>query len=156
MHTTGYSPSYGALNTTLLISVELGEYTTDNAIGGTRTLPIFDWDADKGVESCTPFSVAKARLTETKKELAALKIDAKAKSGSEQRGADNVVKWPGCGRLQLEKKLVSRERARSQGCVDHARAGTGQHPGTARGQAAPGAHDAAVAGAGRPRTKPFA
>ena len=39
VHTTGYSPSYGALNTTLLISVELGEYTTDGEIGGTRTLP---------------------------------------------------------------------------------------------------------------------
>lgn len=39
VHTTGYSPSYGALNTTLLISVALGEYTTDSTIGGTRTLP---------------------------------------------------------------------------------------------------------------------
>lgn len=39
VHTTDYSPSYGALNTTLLISVELGEYTTDLEVGGTRTLP---------------------------------------------------------------------------------------------------------------------
>ncbi|SFS15455.1 Uncharacterized conserved protein YafD, endonuclease/exonuclease/phosphatase (EEP) superfamily [Agrococcus baldri] len=39
VHTTGYSPSYGALNTTLLISAELGEYTTDSEVGGTRTLP---------------------------------------------------------------------------------------------------------------------
>lgn len=39
VHTTGYSPSYGALNTTLLISAELGQYTTDGEIGGTRTLP---------------------------------------------------------------------------------------------------------------------
>lgn len=39
VHTTDYSPSYGALNTTLLISAELGEYTTDLEVGGTRTLP---------------------------------------------------------------------------------------------------------------------
>lgn len=39
VHTTDYSPSYGALNTTLLISAELGTYTTDLEIGGTRTLP---------------------------------------------------------------------------------------------------------------------
>lgn len=39
VHTTGYSPSYGALNTTLLISAELGEYTRDLEVGGTRTLP---------------------------------------------------------------------------------------------------------------------
>ncbi|WP_405217975.1 endonuclease/exonuclease/phosphatase family protein [Agrococcus sp. Ld7] len=39
VHTTGYSPSYGALNTTLLISAALGEYTTDLEVGGTRTLP---------------------------------------------------------------------------------------------------------------------
>nr|WP_241429097.1 endonuclease/exonuclease/phosphatase family protein [Agrococcus sp. ARC_14] len=37
--TNGYSPAYGALNTTLLISAELGEYTADREIGGTRTLP---------------------------------------------------------------------------------------------------------------------
>ncbi|KAA6432968.1 endonuclease/exonuclease/phosphatase family protein [Agrococcus sediminis] len=39
VHTTDYSPSYGALNTTLLISAALGEYTTDLSVGGTRTLP---------------------------------------------------------------------------------------------------------------------
>ncbi|UOW00944.1 endonuclease/exonuclease/phosphatase family protein [Agrococcus sp. SCSIO52902] len=39
VHTTDYSPSYGALNTTLLISAALGEYTTDLTVGGTRTLP---------------------------------------------------------------------------------------------------------------------
>jgi len=39
VHTTAYSPSYGALNTTLLISAALGEYTTDSSVGGTRTLP---------------------------------------------------------------------------------------------------------------------
>ncbi|MGY3126621.1 endonuclease/exonuclease/phosphatase (EEP) superfamily protein YafD [Agrococcus sp. UYP33] len=39
VHTTEYSPSYGALNTTLLISAALGEYTTDSSVGGTRTLP---------------------------------------------------------------------------------------------------------------------
>ena len=39
VHTTDYSPDYGALNTTLLISASLGEYTTDLAVGGTRTLP---------------------------------------------------------------------------------------------------------------------
>lgn len=39
VHTTDYSPSYGALNTTLMISAELGEYTTDPTVGGTRTLP---------------------------------------------------------------------------------------------------------------------
>ncbi|WP_347756717.1 endonuclease/exonuclease/phosphatase family protein [Agrococcus sp. ProA11] len=39
VHTTGYSPSYGALNTTLLIAAELGEYTRDLEVGGTRTLP---------------------------------------------------------------------------------------------------------------------
>lgn len=39
VHTTGYSPAYGALNTTLLISAELGTYTRDVEVGGTRTLP---------------------------------------------------------------------------------------------------------------------
>ena len=39
VHTTDYSPSYGALNTTLMISAALGEYTTDPTVGGTRTLP---------------------------------------------------------------------------------------------------------------------
>ncbi len=39
VHTTDYSPSYGALNTTLLVSTELGEYRRDLEVGGTRTLP---------------------------------------------------------------------------------------------------------------------
>lgn len=34
-----YSPSYGALNTTLLVSTALGEYRADGSAGGTRTLP---------------------------------------------------------------------------------------------------------------------
>ncbi|WP_413319219.1 endonuclease/exonuclease/phosphatase family protein [Agrococcus sp. 1P02AA] len=37
--TNGYSPAYGALNTTLLVSAELGRYTADQEVGGTRTLP---------------------------------------------------------------------------------------------------------------------
>ncbi|MCR8671827.1 endonuclease/exonuclease/phosphatase family protein [Agrococcus sp. HG114] len=48
VHTTGYSPEYGALNTTLLISVELGEYTTDPSVGGTRTLPTIVARPDDG------------------------------------------------------------------------------------------------------------
>ncbi|GEK78901.1 endonuclease/exonuclease/phosphatase family protein [Agrococcus baldri] len=37
--TNDYSPSYGALNTTLLVSTALGRYTADSEVGGTRTLP---------------------------------------------------------------------------------------------------------------------
>ncbi|WP_306233692.1 endonuclease/exonuclease/phosphatase family protein [Agrococcus beijingensis] len=48
VHTTDYSPSYGALNTTLMISVELGEYTTDPTVGGTRTLPTIVARPDDG------------------------------------------------------------------------------------------------------------
>lgn len=48
VHTTAYSPSYGALNTTLLISSALGEYTTDPSVGGTRTLPTIVARPDDG------------------------------------------------------------------------------------------------------------
>lgn len=37
--TNDYSPFYGALNTTLLVSASLGEYRLDESLGGTRTLP---------------------------------------------------------------------------------------------------------------------
>ncbi|WP_425844753.1 endonuclease/exonuclease/phosphatase family protein [Agrococcus sp. TSP3-2-1] len=39
VHTSWVDPAYGALNTTLLISAALGEYTTDLSAGDTRTLP---------------------------------------------------------------------------------------------------------------------
>ncbi|WP_430592568.1 endonuclease/exonuclease/phosphatase family protein [Humidisolicoccus flavus] len=39
VHSTVFEPGYGALNTTLLISASLGEYTTDLEVGQTRTLP---------------------------------------------------------------------------------------------------------------------
>jgi endonuclease/exonuclease/phosphatase (EEP) superfamily protein YafD len=48
VHTTDYSPSYGALNTTLMISADLGEYTTDPTVGGTRTLPTIVARPDDG------------------------------------------------------------------------------------------------------------
>lgn len=47
-HTTNYSPGYGALNTSLLISAELGSYTTDLSVGGTRTLPTIVARPDDG------------------------------------------------------------------------------------------------------------
>ncbi|SDR74085.1 endonuclease/exonuclease/phosphatase family protein [Agrococcus carbonis] len=48
VHTTHYDPEYGALNTTLLISTRLGEYTTDSTVGGTRTLPTIVARPDDG------------------------------------------------------------------------------------------------------------
>ncbi|MGO1391943.1 endonuclease/exonuclease/phosphatase family protein [Agrococcus casei] len=39
VHTTHFSLDYGALSTSLMISADLGEYTTDLEIGQTRTLP---------------------------------------------------------------------------------------------------------------------
>lgn len=47
-HTTHFSLQYGALSTSLLISAELGTYTTDLDIGQTRTLPTIVARPDSG------------------------------------------------------------------------------------------------------------
>lgn len=48
VHTTHFSLDYGALSTSLMISAELGEYTTDLDIGQTRTLPTIVATPDDG------------------------------------------------------------------------------------------------------------
>lgn len=47
-HTTHFSEVYGALSTSLLISADLGTYTTDLDIGQTRTLPTIVARPDDG------------------------------------------------------------------------------------------------------------
>ncbi|WP_293694322.1 endonuclease/exonuclease/phosphatase family protein [uncultured Agrococcus sp.] len=47
-HTTHFSEQYGALSTSLLISADLGSYTTDLEIGQTRTLPTIVARPDDG------------------------------------------------------------------------------------------------------------
>ena len=48
VHTTHFSLDYGALSTSLMISADLGEYTTDLEIGQTRTLPTIVATPDDG------------------------------------------------------------------------------------------------------------
>lgn len=48
VHTTNFSLDYGALNTSLMISADLGQYTTDLDIGQTRTLPTIVATPDDG------------------------------------------------------------------------------------------------------------
>lgn len=89
--------------------------------GGTLVLPVFDWDGEKGIESCTSFEVAKKRLTDAKAELAARKIDPKGKAGTTHKGDKDVVDWPGCGRLRLEKKVVGLEQEGPDGVAEERR-----------------------------------
>lgn len=48
VHITHFSLDYGALNTSLMISADLGKYTTDLDIGQTRTLPTIVAKPDSG------------------------------------------------------------------------------------------------------------
>ena len=48
VHITRFSPNYGALSTSLMISADLGSYTTDNEVGQTRTLPTIVARPDDG------------------------------------------------------------------------------------------------------------